>query len=95
MKKIFVATLTAVSLSFGAGIGYSFGSSNITTYPSFNVQPPSSDSEEALEKYLEQAEIYVRACQNDIEMINIEQSKVVEQCQRQIEKYRAKHMSDR
>lgn len=95
MKKIFIAGITAVSLCFGAGVGYSFGSSNIMTYPSFTVKPPASDSAEALEKYLEQAESYVRACQNDIEMITIEQNKVVEQAQRQVERYRAKHGNNR
>ncbi len=91
MKKYLIAGLTIVSLCLGASVGYSFGSSNIMTYPSFTVKPPSSDSAEALEKYLEQAESYCRACQNDIEMITIEQNKVVEDAQRTIEKYQAKH----
>ncbi len=95
MKKYFIAGLTVVSLCLGAGVGYSFGSSNIMTYPSFTVKPPSSDSAEALEKYLEQAESYCRACQNDIEMITIEQNKVVEQAQLLIEKYQEKHAKKR
>ncbi len=95
MKKICVAAVVIASLSLGAGVGYSFGSSNIMTYPSFTVKPPSSDSAEALEKYLEQAESYCRACQNDIEMITIERNKVVEQAERQIEKYQAKHRPEK
>ncbi len=91
MKKFFIVGVMAFSICLSAGVGYSFGSSNIMTYPSFTVKPPSSDSAEALEKYLEQAESYCRACQNDIEMITIEQNKVVEDAQRTIEKYQAKH----
>lgn len=95
MKKTLVVAIAICSLCCGAGIGYSYGNSNMPTYPAFTVKPPSSDSEESLKKYLEQCEVYVSACQNDIEMITIERNKVVEDAQRTIERYQEKHAKKR
>ncbi len=94
MKKSIIFAITLISICFGGAVGYSFGSSNIMTYPSFTGKPPSGTSDEDLQKYLESCEVYVRACQNDIEMITIERDKVVEQAQRYVEKYQKAHMKD-
>lgn len=89
-KKIIISLLIATLWGSSVALAYVYGGTNLdfTGYPQFNGYLPYNPTRTDLEIFINEADEYIKNCNNDVQRIYEARNNAIDTVNREIERYK-------